>query len=80
MKMPASEVAIVGVSFELPQKATDEESFWDILQDGKNVMTEWPDSRINIETFHSSSKHHGNKVIDTLPTVPTAIIDLTVIS
>ncbi|KAJ2998604.1 hypothetical protein NUW58_g268 [Xylaria curta] len=53
--MSAYDIAIVGLSFELPQSAKDEESFWNILETGKNLMTEWPHSRLNVGTFHSES-------------------------
>ncbi|KAJ2994317.1 hypothetical protein NUW58_g1586 [Xylaria curta] len=36
----------------LPQGAEDENSFWDMLVNGKNVMTEWPKSRANIDAFY----------------------------
>ncbi|KAI0459321.1 polyketide synthase PksD [Xylaria acuta] len=45
-------IAIAGFSFRLPQGAEDESSFWDILVNGKNVMTEWPNSRANIDAFY----------------------------
>jgi acyl transferase domain-containing protein len=60
--MSTCDIAIVGISFELPQQAKDEESFWQILQAKKNLMTEWPQSRINIESFHSHSLKQENKV------------------
>ncbi|CAG8952791.1 hypothetical protein HYFRA_00009036 [Hymenoscyphus fraxineus] len=46
-------IAIVGYSFRLPQDAEDTSSFWEMLEAGKNVMTEWPASRINIDAFHA---------------------------
>ncbi|RYP89479.1 hypothetical protein DL769_000030 [Monosporascus sp. CRB-8-3] len=60
--MSVSDIAIVGLSFDLPQKVRDEDSFWHILQAQKNLMTEWPNSRINIEAFHSNSLEHENKL------------------
>lgn len=42
-------VVIVGFSFRLPQGAEDEETFWSLLEQGKNAMTEWPTSRANID-------------------------------
>lgn len=44
-------IAIVGFAFRFPQGAEDEASFWDMLQDGRNVMTEWPKERGNIDAF-----------------------------
>ncbi|KAK8007839.1 hypothetical protein PG989_001829 [Apiospora arundinis] len=46
-------IAIVGLSFRLPQGAENEDSLWDILEAGKNVMTEWPESRANLDAFYS---------------------------
>ncbi|KAI0385542.1 polyketide synthase PksD [Hypomontagnella monticulosa] len=48
----AESIAIIGASFKLPQGAEDETSFWDILKDGRNVMTPWPETRANMSTFY----------------------------
>jgi acyl transferase domain-containing protein len=46
-------IAIIGFSFGLPGGAEDDSSLWQILESGRNVMTEWPSSRANIQTFYS---------------------------
>ncbi|KAI0407872.1 polyketide synthase PksD, partial [Xylaria palmicola] len=46
-------VAVVGLSFRLPQGAEDESSLWDVLESRKNVMTTWPESRANIDAFYN---------------------------
>lgn len=43
--------AIVGVSFKLPQHAVDEPSLWKVLEDGESLMTDWPDSRVTLDSF-----------------------------
>lgn len=43
--------AIVGVSFKLPQEAVDETSLWEVLETGKNLMTEWPKDRAVLDSF-----------------------------
>ncbi|KAH8200137.1 hypothetical protein TruAng_005708 [Truncatella angustata] len=53
-------IAIVGLSFKLPQGAEDEHSFWDILENGKNVMTSWPDSRANLNAFSQPQAASNN--------------------
>lgn len=55
-------VAIIGFSFRLPQGAEDEDTFWDILKTGKNVMTPWPESRVNIDAFYRSNSGLKNTV------------------
>lgn len=50
-------IAVVGLSFKLPQGAEDESSFWEMLMEGRNVMEEWPASRANLDSFYSSN--HG---------------------
>jgi len=47
-------IAIVGIAFKLPQDLEDEGSFWEIVEKGKNVMTGWPKSRVNIDAFTRS--------------------------
>ncbi|KAK3937139.1 hypothetical protein QBC46DRAFT_294875 [Diplogelasinospora grovesii] len=56
------DIAIVGVSFKMPQDAEDEASFWKILETRKNVMTEWPESRLKIESFYDPEGTGRNKL------------------
>ncbi|RYP67344.1 hypothetical protein DL771_007288 [Monosporascus sp. 5C6A] len=53
-------VAITGFSFRLPQGAEDEASFWALLEDGRNVMTEWPESRANLDAFYHQQSTINN--------------------
>ncbi|KAI0016815.1 hypothetical protein F4780DRAFT_797307 [Xylariomycetidae sp. FL0641] len=45
------DIAIIGFSFKLPQDVNDVDSFWDTLQARRNLMTEWPKSRMNVDAF-----------------------------
>jgi acyl transferase domain-containing protein len=47
--------AIVGMAFRMPQEATNEDAFWDVLAHGRNLMTEWPESRVAVDAFHNVS-------------------------
>ncbi|KAF2868359.1 hypothetical protein BDV95DRAFT_500684 [Massariosphaeria phaeospora] len=52
--------AIIGLSFVLPQEAVDETRLWDVLENGKNLMTEWPKSRAAVDSFYDGvSQLHG---------------------
>lgn len=53
----AGDIAIVGFSFKLPQGVDDDDGFWDMLQNQRNMKTGWPESRINIDSF-LNNKHH----------------------
>ncbi len=55
-------IAIVGLSFKLPQEAKDEAGLWSILESGKNVMTEWPKARANIDAFYDADASKDNRV------------------
>ena len=55
-------IAIVGLSFKLPQEAEDEAGFWSILENGKNVMTEWPKGRGNVDAFYTQDTSKDNTV------------------
>ncbi|GAB1315319.1 hypothetical protein MFIFM68171_05529 [Madurella fahalii] len=44
-------IAIIGMSFRMPQDAVDESSFWEMLQEGRNVSTGWPETRIPRDSF-----------------------------
>jgi acyl transferase domain-containing protein len=50
------DIAIVGFSFKLPQDVDDVSSLWGTLQDRKNLMTGWPESRISNASFEAN-KH-----------------------
>ncbi|CAN8097860.1 unnamed protein product [Discula destructiva] len=48
---PLEPLAIVGFSFKYPQDADTTEGLWTILKEKRDVMTEWPKDRINLEAF-----------------------------
>lgn len=50
------DIAVIGFSFKLPQGVEDVEDFWDVLQNRRNLMTPWPESRLNAESFVSGKK------------------------
>ncbi|KAF1998108.1 polyketide synthase PksD [Amniculicola lignicola CBS 123094] len=54
------QIAIIGMSFKLPQEAVDEAGLWDVLSTGRNVMTEWPQSRGNINAFYTTNMSKNN--------------------
>ncbi|KAB5517403.1 putative polyketide synthase [Coniochaeta sp. 2T2.1] len=59
----SDDIAIVGYSFKLPQGVEDDDDvFWNVLQDRKNLMTAWPDSRFNAGSFVGSQNKNVNKV------------------
>lgn len=53
----ADDIAVVGYSCKLPQGVEDDYSFWEVLQDRRNLSTEWPASRINIDSFINGKSH-----------------------
>ncbi|TGJ87999.1 hypothetical protein E0Z10_g779 [Xylaria hypoxylon] len=57
-----NDIAIIGVSFKMPQEAVNEASLWEILEKKKNVMTEWPTSRVNLESFYDADPTRFNKL------------------
>jgi acyl transferase domain-containing protein len=52
-------LAVVGFSFKLPQGIEDESHLWEVLSNGRNLMTEWPDSRANIDAFYDAGRQAG---------------------
>ncbi|KAM0426273.1 hypothetical protein ACHAPT_008313 [Fusarium lateritium] len=66
-----NDIAVVGFSFKLPQHVDDVDSFWHVLQNRQNLMTRWPESRINAESFVSGTRNkfscHGGHFIDDDP-------------
>jgi acyl transferase domain-containing protein len=55
-------IAITGFSFRLPQGAEDEDTFWDLLREGRNVVTEWPESRGTVDTLLNKDRSIKNTV------------------
>ncbi|KAI2628557.1 hypothetical protein GGR54DRAFT_636275 [Hypoxylon sp. NC1633] len=45
-------IAIIGFSMRFPDEATSPEGLWDILYTGRNVMTEVPLDRFNVNGFY----------------------------
>ena len=45
-------IAIIGLSLEFPQEATNPESFWKMLTDKRCAMTDWPKDRVNLDAFY----------------------------
>lgn len=56
------DIAVIGLSFRLPQEAVSEESLWEILESRRNLMTEWPEARIKSEAFYDLGLGTRNKV------------------
>jgi acyl transferase domain-containing protein len=55
-------IAVTGFAFKLPGGADDEASLWSILSEGRNVMTEYAPTRINLESFYNGEKTRNNTV------------------
>ncbi|KAF2464560.1 reducing type I polyketide synthase [Lindgomyces ingoldianus] len=54
-------IAIIGFSFRFPQDATSTEAFWRMLVEKRNAMTEWPEERLNLDSFyHPENGRKGN--------------------
>ncbi|KAH8897429.1 hypothetical protein GQ53DRAFT_791898 [Thozetella sp. PMI_491] len=52
--------AIVGMAFKMPQEAVNETSFWEVLEARKNLMTEWPENRANVDCFYDGGSKKPN--------------------
>ncbi|KAI0804310.1 hypothetical protein GGR55DRAFT_691161 [Xylaria sp. FL0064] len=59
------DVAVVGFSLKLPGGVDTVASFWEALERGKNLLTEWPASRINGNAFHTAELAQRNKLCST---------------
>jgi hypothetical protein len=54
--------AIVGISFKGPQEAIGETGLWEVLETRKNLMTEWPEDRTNVDCLHDRGPKKPNTV------------------
>ena len=57
-----SDIAIIGMSFKMPQEAEHEAGFWEMLAHRRNAMTVWPASRVNLESFYEEDGQNANMV------------------
>ncbi|KAI0146370.1 ketoacyl-synt-domain-containing protein [Xylariaceae sp. FL1272] len=49
-------IAITGLSFKMPQDATEETALWGTLENGTNVKTKWPTDRATTDAFFNNPK------------------------
>ncbi|PLN82692.1 polyketide synthase [Aspergillus taichungensis] len=49
------DIAIVGYAFKLPQDVDDDATFWEVLENGRNLRSDYPESRINADSFVNNS-------------------------
>ncbi|KAK3934109.1 hypothetical protein QBC46DRAFT_368419 [Diplogelasinospora grovesii] len=54
------DIAVIGFSFKLPQDVDDVASFWDVLHHRRNLMTRWPESRMNAKSFVAGKQSKFN--------------------
>ncbi|KAJ2985763.1 hypothetical protein NUW58_g5359 [Xylaria curta] len=45
-------LAIIGFSLKYPQDANTPQGFWDLMEERRCAMTEWPSDRINLNAFY----------------------------
>jgi acyl transferase domain-containing protein len=45
------DIAVVGFSFRLPQNVNENMSFWEVLDNRRNLMTNCPESRMDTKSF-----------------------------
>lgn len=60
----AEPIAIVGLSFKLPQNAVDEISFWEIMEQRRSLVTDWPSDRACLDGFYKEGLKEPNMVSD----------------
>ncbi|KAI0880462.1 uncharacterized protein GGS22DRAFT_182315 [Annulohypoxylon maeteangense] len=52
--------AVVGLSFKLPQDAVDVDSFWNVMEERRNLMTDWPEDRAKLDSFNDGTSDKPN--------------------
>lgn len=55
-------IAIIGMSCRFPGGVHDKETFWDLLENGKDAITEVPKDRWNIETLYDKDPQAKGKI------------------
>lgn len=67
------DIAIVGYSFKLPQGTDNDLAFWDVLENRRNLRTDWPESRLDTASF-LNNKSHKVRNIEGWPKVDDAVV------
>jgi acyl transferase domain-containing protein len=75
----AGPLAIVGLSFKLPQDAVDEMSFWEVMEKKKNLSTDWPTDRTCLDGFYQDGPKEPNMVCY-CPGIKAAHINATILT
>lgn len=58
MKEP---IAIIGSACRFPGGASSTSKLWDLLSDPKDVLSDFPSSRLNLASFYNpNGEHHGS--------------------
>lgn len=60
----AEPLAIVSLSFKLPQDTVDETSFWEIMEQRRSLATDWPPDRTSLDGFYKEGPKEPNMVYD----------------
>lgn len=59
-KMTREPIAIVGSSCRFPGGANNTSKLWTLLKEPKDVLTEFPEHRLNLKSFYDTNgEHHG---------------------
>ena len=55
-------LAIVGFSLNFPQEMKSAEDFWSLLVQRRNVSSDFPEKRMNIDSFYHPDKNRKDTV------------------
>ncbi|KAF2465949.1 BcPKS1, polyketide synthase [Lindgomyces ingoldianus] len=55
-------LAVVGISLKYPQDATSPERFWNMMEERRCAMTEWPRDRVNIDAFYNQEQASKSEI------------------
>ncbi|MCH8207636.1 MAG: polyketide synthase, partial [Nitrospinae bacterium] len=56
-------IAIIGLGCRFPGGADSPDKYWDLLRDGKDVISEVPRERWNVDTFYNSNPKAPGKTV-----------------
>lgn len=60
-------IAIIGLNLKFPEEAVTPQAFWEMLCDARNVATEPPEGRYNVDAFHHPDPARLDSVSVELP-------------
>lgn len=66
-------IAVIGLSFRLPEGLRSTASLWKYVLEGSSAVPQWPQERLNGAAYHTA-KGDGNETVSSLSGVARVVL------